>query len=67
MKIAGFGYAFFHEQVRDFNRPIGYDEFSGHIYDVTQPLIFQPGEGFEYGVRIAYSDETKQKNIIECP
>ncbi|OAX81344.1 hypothetical protein ACJ72_04317 [Emergomyces africanus] len=52
---AGFGYAFFHEQVRDFNRPIGYDEFSGHVYDVTQPLIFQPGEGFEYGVSIDWA------------
>ncbi|KLJ11391.1 beta-lactamase [Blastomyces silverae] len=52
---AGFGYSFFHEQVRDYNRPIGYDEFSGHIYDVTQPLIFQPGEGFEYGASIDWA------------
>ncbi|PGH17761.1 hypothetical protein AJ79_00902 [Helicocarpus griseus UAMH5409] len=52
---AGFGYAFFHEQLRDYNRPIGYDEFSGHVYDVTQPLIFQPGEGFEYGVGIDWA------------
>ncbi|EQL37310.1 beta-lactamase [Blastomyces gilchristii SLH14081] len=52
---AGFGYSFFNEQVRDYNRPIGFDEFSGHVYDVTQPLIFQPGEGFEYGVGIDWA------------
>ncbi|KAK2786598.1 hypothetical protein FQN52_007774 [Onygenales sp. PD_12] len=52
---AGFGYAFFHPAARDFNRPIGYDEFSGHVYDVTQPLLFQPGEDFAYGVSIDWA------------
>ncbi|EEH39653.1 beta-lactamase family protein [Paracoccidioides lutzii Pb01] len=77
MIIAGFGYSFFHKQLRDCNRPIGYDEFSGHIYDVLQPLISQPGEGFEYGVNIDWAgiiveritgvllNDYFQKNIFE--
>jgi hypothetical protein len=50
---AGFGYSFFNEQLRDHSHPIGFDEFSGHIRDILQPLLFQPGEGWEYGVTIA--------------
>ncbi|KAL1961722.1 hypothetical protein VTN77DRAFT_1122 [Rasamsonia byssochlamydoides] len=52
---AGFGYSFFNEKLRDYNRPIGYDEFSGHISDVTQPLTHQPGEGWQYGVGIDWA------------
>lgn len=48
--IAGFGYTFFNEKLRDYSKPIGYDEFSGHIHDILQPLVRQPGEGWEYGV-----------------
>jgi len=33
----------------------GYDEFSGQLYDVTQPLVKQPGEGWEYGVNIDWA------------
>lgn len=47
---AGFGYAFFNERLRDWGYPAGIDEFSGDIADITQPLLFQPGEGWEYGV-----------------
>jgi hypothetical protein len=47
---AGFGYAFLCERLRDYGYPAGIDEFSGDIADVTQPLLFQPGEGWEYGV-----------------
>jgi hypothetical protein len=47
---AGFGYTFFNEKLRDYSFPDGYDEFSGHAYDMQQPLIHQPGEAWEYGV-----------------
>lgn len=50
---AGFGYTFFNEKLRDYSKPIGYDEFSGHVSDMLQPLVFQPGEGWQYGVSTA--------------
>jgi len=52
---AGFGYTFFNNELRDYNKPIGYDEISGHIKDILQPLIRQPGEGWEYGVNIDWA------------
>lgn len=48
---AGFGYSFFNERLRDYNFPAGQDEFGGRMEDMIQPLLFQPGEGWEYGVR----------------
>lgn len=48
---AGFGYSFFNEKLRDYSKPVGYDEFSGCVYDMLQPLVNQPGERWEYGVR----------------
>ena len=50
---AGFGYTFFNERLRDWSFPAGLDEFSGRFEDVQMPLLFQPGEGWEYGVSIA--------------
>lgn len=47
---AGFGYSFFNERLRDWGFPAGVDEFSGRFEDVVLPLLFQPGEGWEYGV-----------------
>ena len=47
---AGFGYSFFNERVRNWGYPSGIDEFSGRIEDMKLPLLFQPGEGWEYGV-----------------
>lgn len=52
---AGFGYTFFNEKLRDFSRPVGYDEFSGLAYDMLQPLVHQPGEGWEYGINIDWA------------
>jgi len=52
---AGFGYSFFNERLRDYGRPTGYDEFSGHMYDMLQPLVHQPGEAWEYGVNIDWA------------
>lgn len=48
---AGFGYSFFNERLRNWGFPGGVDEFSGRIEDIIKlPLLFQPGEGWEYGV-----------------
>ncbi|KAH7067549.1 beta-lactamase/transpeptidase-like protein [Paraphoma chrysanthemicola] len=52
---AGFGYTFFNNELRDYSHPIGFDEFSGNIKDILQPLIRQPGEGWEYGVNIDFA------------
>ncbi|GAB7356931.1 hypothetical protein MBLNU459_g7777t2 [Dothideomycetes sp. NU459] len=52
---AGFGYTFFNENLRDYSRPVGYDEFSGSTYDMLQPLIHQPGEAWEYGINIDWA------------
>ncbi|KAF1941481.1 beta-lactamase/transpeptidase-like protein [Clathrospora elynae] len=52
---AGFGYTCFNNQLRDYSHPAGLDEFSGHIRDFLQPLVFQPGEGWEYGVGIDFA------------
>lgn len=46
----GFGYTFFNERLRDWGYPAGVDEISGRFEDVIMPLLFQPGEGWEYGV-----------------
>ena len=54
---AGFGYSFFNEKLRDNGRPVGYEEFSGHIHDIRQPLVRQPGEGWEYGVSLMMISE----------
>lgn len=47
---AGFGYTFFNERLRDWCFPAGGDEFSGRFDDMLMTLLFQPGEGWEYGV-----------------
>ncbi|KAE8445798.1 hypothetical protein EG329_012856 [Mollisiaceae sp. DMI_Dod_QoI] len=52
---AGFGYTFFNEKLRDYSFPIGYDEFSGSMYDMLQPLVNQPGEAWEYGINIDWA------------
>ncbi|KAH6678871.1 beta-lactamase family protein [Plectosphaerella plurivora] len=52
---AGFGYTFFSERLRDWSYPGGVDEFSGRFDDIKMPLLFQPGEGWEYGVGIDWA------------
>lgn len=47
---AGFGYTFFNDRLRKWSFPAGIDEFSGRFQDMLMPLLFQPGEGWEYGV-----------------
>lgn len=46
-RVAGFGYSFFNEHIRD----LGIDEFSGNFKDIEHPLLFQPGSQWAYGVR----------------
>lgn len=48
---AGFGYSFFNERLRNWGFPAGVDEFNGRVEEMITPLLFQPGEGWEYGVR----------------
>ncbi|KAK0911392.1 hypothetical protein LTR57_015418 [Friedmanniomyces endolithicus] len=52
---SGLGYTFFHEGLRDHGKPIGFDEFSGHLSDMIQPLVHQPGEGWQYGLGIDWA------------
>ena len=59
---AGFGYTFFHEGIRDHSKPIGWDEFSGHLRDLIQPLVHQPGEGWQYGG----TSRLIPRNILTC-
>lgn len=47
---AGFGYAFFNERLRDWVLGAGLNVFPMTVQDITMPLLFQPGEGWEYGV-----------------
>lgn len=47
---AGFGYSFFNERLRDWGFPAGVDEFNGRMEEMITPLLFQPGESWEYGV-----------------
>ncbi|OGE51217.1 hypothetical protein PENARI_c014G10445 [Penicillium arizonense] len=49
---AGFGYSFMNPKLREYSRPIGYNEFSGYLRDFQQPLVNQPGEAWEYGINI---------------
>lgn len=74
---AGFGYSFFNERLRDHFLPAGLDEFSGRIEDMVSPLLFQPGEGWEYGVGIDWAgvavervsklslNDYLQKNVLQ--
>ncbi|KAI1492587.1 beta-lactamase/transpeptidase-like protein [Biscogniauxia mediterranea] len=52
---SGFGYTIFSERLRDWSFPSGIDEFSCRFEDMLRPLLFQPGEGWEYGVGIDWA------------
>nr|XP_036586312.1 beta-lactamase family protein [Colletotrichum truncatum]KAF6796719.1 beta-lactamase family protein [Colletotrichum truncatum] len=74
---AGFGYTFFDPRLREWSLPAGVEEFSGSIRDMMQPLVFQPGENWEYGIGIDWAgialeratgttlNEYIQKNICQ--
>lgn len=51
--VAGFGYSFLNPALKVYRHQLNlaeFDEFSGRIDDLKQPLVNQPGECFEYGV-----------------
>ncbi|KAJ9297156.1 hypothetical protein DTO271G3_4449 [Paecilomyces variotii] len=53
---SGFGYAHEDPKLRDWSRPIGIDDFSGHESDVLHiPLVNQPGTRFQYGVGLDWA------------
>ncbi|KAF3762892.1 beta-lactamase/transpeptidase-like protein [Cryphonectria parasitica EP155] len=52
---AGFGYSFFNERLRDWGYPAGIDEFNGRQEEMISPLLFQPGEGWEYGIGVDWA------------
>ncbi|RDW65758.1 serine hydrolase domain-containing protein [Aspergillus mulundensis] len=58
---AGFGYTFFNDRLREWSYPAGVDEFSGRMEDVKTPLLFQPGEGWEYGVGLDWAGIALQR------
>lgn len=45
----------FNEELRDYTRPFGFDEFSCTAEDLLSlPLVNHPGTRFEYGVSVPY-------------
>ncbi|GJN68096.1 beta-lactamase family protein [Purpureocillium lilacinum] len=52
---AGFGYSIFNEELRDWSLPMGIDEFACDFSELDVPLLFQPGEGWEYGVNMDWA------------
>ncbi|KAK8067401.1 beta-lactamase family protein [Apiospora hydei] len=52
---AGFGYAFFNERLRDWCLAAGVNVFPSKFEDVKMPLLFQPGEGWEYGTGVDWA------------
>ncbi|KIV77138.1 hypothetical protein PV11_08962 [Exophiala sideris] len=59
---AGFGYAFFDERLNDWAGPVGLDEFSGSYHDyLTQPLVNQPGEVWEYGINVDWAGQLVER------
>lgn len=60
LHIAGFGYTFFNERLRDYKS--GFNEFSGNVQDyVNQPLVNQPGTAWEYGINIDWAGITVER------
>ncbi|KAK7965728.1 beta-lactamase [Apiospora aurea] len=52
---AGFGYAFFNERLRDWCVAAGVNVFPSRFEDVKMPLLFQPGQGWEYGTGVDWA------------
>ncbi|EXJ72316.1 beta-lactamase [Cladophialophora psammophila CBS 110553] len=59
---AGFGYSFFDQRLNDWAGPAGLDEFSGSYEDyLTQPLVNQPGETWEYGINVDWAGQLVER------
>ncbi|EKV12920.1 Beta-lactamase-like protein [Penicillium digitatum] len=52
---SGFGYTVFNNRLKQWSYPVGIDELSGRVEDMVRPLLFQPGEDWEYGVGIDWA------------
>ncbi|UNI16460.1 hypothetical protein JDV02_002892 [Purpureocillium takamizusanense] len=52
---AGFGYPFFNEKLRDWCISEGAQMSAASLSDMNAPLLFQPGEGWEYGINIDWA------------
>lgn len=62
MVKAGFGYAFFDDRLNEWAGPLGLDEFSGSYHDyLSQPLVNQPGEAWEYGINIDWAGQLVER------
>jgi CubicO group peptidase (beta-lactamase class C family) len=59
---AGFGYSFFDQRLIDWAGAQGLDEFSGSFHDyLSQPLVNQPGEAWEYGINIDWAGQLVER------
>ena len=59
---AGFGYSFFDARLNDYYGQTGLDEFSGLPWDyLSQPLVNQPGEQWEYGINIDWAGQLVER------
>ncbi|KAL7908479.1 beta-lactamase/transpeptidase-like protein [Trichoderma velutinum] len=57
---AGFGYSFLNAKLQAYSKAYradgtNFNEFSGHIDDILQPLVNQPGNTFEYGISMDWA------------
>ncbi|PKK46275.1 hypothetical protein CI102_8657 [Trichoderma harzianum] len=57
---AGFGYSFLNTKLQAYSKAyradgVNFNEFSGHMDDILQPLVNQPGETFEYGISMDWA------------
>lgn len=62
ISTAGFGYSFFDSRLNDYYGQTGLDEFSGMSWDyLSQPLVNQPGEQWEYGINIDWAGQLVER------
>ncbi|KAK4072874.1 uncharacterized protein Triagg1_5551 [Trichoderma aggressivum f. europaeum] len=57
---AGFGYSFLNAKLQAYSKAyradgVNFNEFSGYMDDILQPLVNQPGEAFEYGISMDWA------------
>lgn len=53
---AGFGYSFLNPKLNKWAEPIGINELTSEEKDIfSQPLVHQPGEGWEYGINMDWT------------
>jgi hypothetical protein len=66
LSATGYGYTFFGPEIRDFGLPERFDEFSGLLTDMEQPITFEPGTNWQCGVseRMLYSTWNTPKSLL---